>query len=327
MQLYVGKAADFVRDTVQSSLAERLGDVFYQYYGFHVSPSELNSWRNSLTALSSHLQYARLRDQGVILEMQLPLTSARLDCMLTGKDHSGIDRALLIELKQWTAARTSDWDDCVETVVGGSEQALLHPSVQANQYKTWLQDTNEAFYSEPPLQLNACSWLHNMVADNAAALRAAKFRAALENAPLFIADDGPRFLEHITANVGGGKGLSILERVTSARSAPSKKLMAHTAAMIKGEPVYTLLDDQLVAYQAILAVVRRALKKGVKQVVILRGGPGTGKSVLALNVMATLLRMGVNAQHATGSKAFTETLWKIIGSRCRPQFRYFHNYA
>ena len=103
--------------------------------------------------------------------------------------------------------------------------------------------------------------------------------------------------------------------------------MAHTAEIIRGDPVYTLLDDQLVAYQAILATVRKALKKNAKQIVILRGGPGTGKSVLALNIMATLLRMGVNAQHVTGSKAFTETLWKTIGTRSKPQFRFSHHFS
>ena len=205
MQLYVGNADDFVRDTVQSSLAEKLGDIFYDFYGHHVSPSELNSWRNSLTALSSHLQFAKFRDQGVILEMQLPLTSARLDCMLTGKNSDGIDHALLIELKQWTVAVPSDWDDCVETVVGGGERALLHPSIQAAQYTLWLEDTSEAFYTDPPLRLNACSWLHNMVSANAGALRSSKFRDVLDKVPLFIADDGPAFLDHAKKHVGAGK--------------------------------------------------------------------------------------------------------------------------
>jgi len=61
--------------------------------------------------------------------------------------------------------------------------------------------------------------------------------------------------------------------------------------------------------------------------VIVRGGPGTGKSVLAINLLADLLREGRNAHYATGSKAFTETLWDVIGSRSRATFKYFNSYG
>ena len=60
--------------------------------------------------------------------------------------------------------------------------------------------------------------------------------------------------------------------------------------------------------------------------VVVRGGPGTGKSVIALNLMGTLLLDGINAQYATGSKAFTETLRRVIGPRGGIQFKYFNSY-
>ncbi len=98
--------------------------------------------------------------------------------------------------------------------------------------------------------------------------------------------------------------------------------------MVRGEPRYKLIDDQIVAYEAVLAMVRRAQKdKRDKAVVVVKGGPGTGKSVIALNLLGTLSKMGVNAQHATGSKAFTENLWQVLGPRSKAQVRYFNNFG
>ncbi len=126
----------------------------------------------------------------------------------------------------------------------------------------------------------------------------------------------------------GGNGVPVLERITNGRYAPSKKLLEHTARVIAGEPTYTLLDEQIVAYNTILTIARKGLRtKSEHAVVVIKGGPGTGKSVLALNVMAELLKEGKNVQHATGSKAFTENLRKMLGSRSRPLLQYFNSYG
>lgn len=103
--------------------------------------------------------------------------------------------------------------------------------------------------------------------------------------------------------------------------------MDHVAATIKGRPPWVLLDEQLVVFERIRATVRSGVFGHKKQVIIVRGGPGTGKSVLAINLLAELLREGQNAQYATGSKAFTETLWEQIGSRSKTTFRYFNSYG
>ena len=91
--------------------------------------------------------------------------------------------------------------------------------------------------------------------------------------------------------------------------------------MVRGEPRYRLIDDQIIAFNAVLALVRRAQKdKRERAVVVVKGGPGTGKSVIALNLLGVLSQMGANVQHATGSKAFTENLWRVLGRAVRRRF-------
>jgi DUF2075 family protein len=121
--------------------------------------------------------------------------------------------------------------------------------------------------------------------------------------------------------------MGVLRRIESSEYAPSKKLLEHVATLIRGNPIYTLLDEQLVVFDKVLAIARSGLDSGKKSVILVKGGPGTGKSVIAINLMASLLERGLNAQYATGSKAFTETLRKIIGSRGSAQFKYFNSYT
>ena len=104
--------------------------------------------------------------------------------------------------------------------------------------------------------------------------------------------------------------------------------MEQTAQVIKGQSPYVLLDEQRVAYEKILLASRRSLnRKAARTAIIIEGGPGTGKSVIALNVMAELLSQGRNVQHATGSKAFTENLRKTLGTRAGSSFRYFNSFV
>ena len=74
---------------------------------------------------------------------------------------------------------------------------------------------------------------------------------------------------------------------------PHKRLLDHVAKVIRNEPAFTLLDEQLVAYNAILDSVRNAGQNKQNVAFIIAGGPGTGKSVIAVNLVAELSALGV----------------------------------
>ncbi len=329
MQLYAGPSEEFIDQATQRRIAEQLGHAFYDYYRFRASASEFNSWQNSLTALGNQLRYSGIRDHGVVLEMQLPLSSARLDAFVFGRSPEGNDTAVLLELKQWTAAEPSEWDDCVEAFVGGAMRKHLHPSLQARSYAEYLQNSHSSFNLEKGgITIAPCAWLHNMHPGAAGVLRSDQFRHLLSDSPLFISDDSDTLSQFFLRWIGAGVGVPIMNKALIGKHAPSRKLLENTAAMVKGEPRYNLIDDQIVAYKAVLGMVRRAQKnKTEKAIVAVHGGPGTGKSVIALNLLGTLSKMGVNVQHATGSKAFTENLWRILGSASKAQVRYFNNFG
>jgi len=324
--LYSGTSQQFIQDTIQNQIAEKLKQAFFYHLRFNPSPGEVNSWRNSLKAICMIFQYANLIDHGVILEYQLPLSSLRLDCLICGKDSSLIDNAIIIELKQWDKCKDADGENEVTTWVGGSLKEVLHPSVQVGRYKSYLQDVHTAFYEENPISLFACTYLHNYNYYSSDIIFSKKFDKALVDYPLFTADDVEKLKGYLSAKLQKGDGIDVLKRIEQSKYRPSRKLMDHVGEVIKGVPSYTLLDEQQVVYDKVFSFAKEGFHDKQKATLIIKGGPGTGKSVIAINLMADLLLKGYNAHYATGSRAFTQTLRKIIGARGSVQFKYFNSY-
>lgn len=328
MRLYCGSTEQFVNDTVQHTIAEKLKVNFQSFFGYPPSVSELRSWQNSLQALTVQLMYANLRDHGIILEMQLPLSSARLDCMITGHDKLKAPQAVIVELKQWDRVEASDVEECVVTWIGGRNRVVAHPSVQVAHYHQYLLDTSTVFQSgEGAVALSACGYAHNFVYDPMSPFYADQFKPVLAKYPLFSGNQADELASFLSTRLEAGGGDVVLNSVLQSRYRASKKLMEHTAEIIRGKPEYTLLDDQIVVFNTIMHEARKGVRQPHKAVVLVKGGPGTGKSLIALNVLGALSQEHVNSHYATGSRAFTENLRKIVGSRAATQFKYFNGYA
>ncbi len=326
MRLYAGSSKQFITDSIHNQIADKLKLAFFNYYRYNPSQGEINSWRNSLRAISQVFQHSNLMDHGVILEFQLPLTSRRLDCIICGKDSNEKENAVIIELKQWDACEPAEGANEVLTWVGGAKREVLHPAVQVMGYHHYLQDTHTAFYDEASISLSSCSYLHNYSFTENDVLLSEKFGEVLKQSPLFSSDDVDTMSAFLKSRLELGAGMDTLTKIEQSKYRPSKKLMDHVGGIIKGDSKYVLLDEQLVVYDKVITSAKKGFHDKKRTVIIIRGGPGTGKSVIALNLMADLLLDGYNAHYATGSKAFTETLRKIIGQRGSAQFKYFNSY-
>ena len=210
------------------------------------------------------------------------------------------------------------------SVVGCDD--VLHPSRQVGNYQRYLLDFHTAF-SDATVGLQACSYLHNLRYDALNEIFDERHRTLLDANPVFAGDRADNLIDFLDANLGAGAGGPILEEVLVGRYRPHKRLLDHTARIIRNEPTYVLLDEQQVIFNTILARVRARQLGSSKTAFLVKGGPGTGKSVLAVNLVAELSAQGYSTQHATGSKAFTENLRKTVGPRAAAVFGYFNGFA
>jgi hypothetical protein len=135
MRLYSGTTKSLIEDSTYNRIATKLKGAFFLEFRYQPPVSEVNCWNNSLRAVSQVFQTASLLDHGVLLELQLPLTSKRLDCLVTGYDSKKVPNAVVIELKQWSGCKGASGKNEVATFVGGGVRDVLYPSVQVGQYK------------------------------------------------------------------------------------------------------------------------------------------------------------------------------------------------
>ncbi len=325
MRLYSSTCAEFYDQVDLDRISDVIAAAYRRELGRTPPEGERQSWRNSLLSLSGVCRKAGLDDQGIIVEYQLPQSSKRLDVLITGADGTGSDRAEIIELKQWQACEPADGEHVV-TWVAGRHRDVLHPSVQVGQYHAYLSDGQSAFHEgDDPVQLGACAFLHNYAVAAGDPLLDAKFAADLAAFPIYTQQRRRDLIDRLGDRVGAGPGDDVLGRVLGSTPRPSKRLLAMVARLLEGHEEYTLLDEQLVAFGRVLTAADPT--RTTAAAVLIHGGPGTGKSVIALNLLAALSRRGLNAQYATGSRAFTENLRKFAGRSAAQQFRYFHQYA
>jgi hypothetical protein len=325
MRLYEGSTQAFIEDTVQNRIADQLTLSFENYYGRKANPSEVNSWSNSLNYLTNVLRQSNLMDNMIVIEYELPYSTKRIDVILFGKGTDENSNVIVLELKQWSDAEDCDIEGNVRTWVGGAKRLEPHPSYQVRGYHFLLRDFMEMF-NDNSTELYSCVYCHNYPKKNEVLFRD-KFKEVMTEFPLFAKEDFEDFGKYLKLKLSNGNGLEIFNRFVNSAIKPSKKLLEHTKQTINGNPAFTLIDEQITANNTIIDRSKKASKLKNKSVIIVKGGPGTGKSVIALNVLAELLSKGHKVYHATGSKAFTSTLRKIVGTRVASFFKYFNSFS
>ena len=299
MLAYVATKKDFLDDaaTIEDIVREKVR----QKLNIRVGESEYRAWRNSLGNAMTHVMRSSVipEDVGIAIEYRLDLGKKRIDFMLSGKDSEGKPSLFIIELKQWEKVDESDTRDHVKTYIGGAVREELHPSYQAWSYKSRLESYNEFIY-ETGVGLGSCSYLHNCPVNNV--VGSSRYEEILSRSPVFIKGQVDQLTYEISKHIALGDGIELLERVDSSPIKPSARLAEAVGNMLKGFEEFVLLDEQKTVYEKILESAAKS-QSGNKQVIIVDGGPGTGKSVISINALATLTRDRLNVRYVTANGA------------------------
>lgn len=300
MIVYLSTKSGFRDDVLTNRIEEKVHQEFSSKFGKLVGTSELNSWKNSLPFMDRVLDDKDIPDDtGVAIEFNIPNTGKRIDFILTGKRNDGKSTAVIVELKQWEQVAATAKDAIVRTFVGGSEREVNHPSYQAWSYAMLIQDFNETV-REAPIHLKPCAYLHNC--GSSAVIHDPFYAVHTANAPAFLKDDAKKLREFIKAHVRHGDKGDAMYRIRDGKISPSKSLADHLSSMLKGNKEFYLIDEQKLVYETALELARHS-KAGKKNVLIVNGGPGTGKSVVAINLLVEFTRNGLVTQYVTKNSA------------------------
>ena len=290
MLVYEATKAEFLDSVLMGSITDEIYAVYQEKIG--KSPqSQIDSWTNSMEFMYKVLIDKDIPDDtGVAIEFTIPTTSKRIDFTLTGLNENKEDSVVIIELKQWSKAeKVEGKDGIVLTYLGGGLRETAHPSYQAWSYASLLRDFNETV-DDDSIGLYPCAFLHNYDFDQLnEPLKDSIYGEYLDKAPMYGKRDALKLREFIKNYVKFGDSTNILYRIDNGRIRPSKKLQDTLAAMLEGNKHFLMIDEQKVAYEMALEMVRKSYLDEKKRVLIVEGGPGTGKSVVAINLLVNIL--------------------------------------
>lgn len=301
MIVYSGTKQDFQNDIMSNDIGNIIHEKYKSVTGRSTGKSEIASWVNSLQFMDRVLADTDIpQDASVAIEYHIPQSSKRIDFILSGLNESKEDTAILVELKQWQTADITEKDGVVSTRFLHGVKETSHPSYQAWSYKALLEDYNQTVQDEE-IQLIPCAYLHNYDPDDV--ITNEFYDEYLIKAPVFLKPDAVKLREFIKSHVKYGDKNNLMYRIDHGKIKPSKNLADQLSSMLKGNEEFVLIDDQKVTYETALKLVDESVKDNRKNVLIVEGGPGTGKSVLAINLLVEMTKRELVAQYVTRNSA------------------------
>ena len=171
---------------------------------------------------------------------------------------------------------------------------------------------NEGIYGND-IRGNACVYMHNYVKNENEPLLDNQYNSYTKQAPIFFADDYEGFQMYLYEKVGSGNGDIILDLIESGEIRPSQQLIDHVVGLFKGNDEFILFNEQKVALSTIMNAAIE--KEDTKKVIIVIGGPGTGKSVISFNAFGKLLNEGLNARFVAPNASFRNVMMEKLTSQ------------
>jgi DUF2075 family protein len=282
-----------IEDIVKKAVFEKLN--------LNVKNSEYISWRNSLGNAMFHVvkDNSIPDDAGIAIEYRLNVGKSRIDFMIAGVDSLGQPQVLIVELKQWTEVQESPTPNHVLTFMGGALIEDRHPSYQAWSYQSHLEFYNEFIYTNA-VTVKSCAYLHNCM--ETSVIRGSAYEELISKSRVFIKGEHIQLSEMIKERIAQGEGIPILKQIDKSPIRPSPRLADAVGNMLEGIQEFVLLDEQKTVYEKILEAAKKS-GTGRKQVIIVKGGPGTGKSVISINALAALTQNRLNVRYVTPNAA------------------------
>ena len=300
MIIYEGTKMEFLDAVLHGTLKKKIKEEMLKKGVGGGGKGEEHSWTNSLPRMGLILCDGDIPETaGVAVEYKIPHMRDRVDMIITGYDENMKPTAIIVELKQWSSVEKVEGEEgVVRTFIGSRKRDKTHPSYQAWSYARTIYNYNK-YVQEEKIRLNPCAFLHNYEIEDPDPLTDPCYMERIEQAPLFMEGDQIKLRDFIKKHIRYGDNKETIYQIEYGELYPSKSLQDCIKKMITGNEEFIMIDDQKVVYEMILRMARESKDDGKKRVLIIDGGPGTGKSVLAINALAKLTTEGLVAAYVT----------------------------
>src|SRR5574344_513320 len=305
MLVYEGIKSGFINDVDLGIIADKIRNKYIEKIKRRPSAPEFNSWKNSMQYMRGVLSDNEIPENtGIAIEYNIPPTGCRIDFMMSGYNDNK-SNVVIVELKQWdkaTQVENLDGIYKVNTFTGGGLRDVNHPSYQAMTYANLIKDYNESVQLKD-INVAPCAYLHNYYFENDDTLLSDNYKEYTDKAPLFGHNDVIKLRNFIKKYIESGDDGDILYEIDHGRIRRSKMLQDSLSQMLHGNKEFFMIDAQKIIYEYALSNAIDTVASNKKNVMIVRVGPGTGKSVLAINLLVELNNRNMTCFYVTKNSA------------------------
>ena len=156
--------------------------------------------------------------------------------------------------------------------------------------------------------LHPSAYLFNLYRREPEPLEDARYSDLLAESRLFLADDVAQFKTYLEELVPHKAKNDVLFLLEHGKWRPADELIARVGSMLEGNEEFTLIDEQDEAFRIIRHQVLDDADRTHRHVFVIEGGPGTGKSVIAVRLLAETLKKKRMAFFVAPNAAFREAL-------------------
>ncbi|AVN60979.1 DUF2075 domain-containing protein [Mesoplasma florum] len=313
MIIYKNNKINFIRDVEKNKIVNILETSVDRLLKRKTSISEINSWNNSLKEMVIVLYDRAIPDNtGIALEYNISRTSKRIDLVISGKKNEKW-KLIIVELKQWQECKKVEGSNTVvETFLAGKIRETVHPSYQAFSYSTLLKDFTKIIQENKNIKIESCAYLHNYLIEKAPDIMDNQYKIFLERSPIFLKGETEQFRDFIKENITEGDNCELIEMIDESPITPGKSIQKFLKEIIDGKEIFTLIDEQRTSYEKCLQVINEYKKTNSKKVIIIPGGPGTGKTIIALRLLSSCIQKGLNTVYVSKNESLRNGYKKII---------------
>ncbi|MGW2558683.1 DUF2075 domain-containing protein [Streptomyces sp. NPDC001514] len=314
----------------RNRLLPHMAARWMHFKGTDASDTEKAAWKESLVRLAEELVEAGHGEVHMFVECQPDGVAAPADVILVGvHPETRHDSLLVVELKRWSSVGRSDKPEKVE--VPGMEPKK-HPSAQVRQVIDYFQSD-----SGPLRGLSVAyaglTYLHNATTESVHPLLEAGVPTGA-HALYFTEDTRRDLLDEVNDRFGKESGAPAAERLLQRLGLRNTPLLEAMALSEGEDTVFTLRGEQKTVWRDVKKAVEYA-RAGLpnsrqRAVFLVKGGAGSGKSAIGLELLRYFTAQGREVRYASGSRAFDASMKYFIRGDEHisvDQFVYFHHFV
>lgn len=294
--------------------------------GRSVSDEEKKAYAGSYPVVAEMLERAKSRKPQIgsvhistgqmLLEYKLPAASAWCDLVLLGDNASGGQEVIIIELKNYMK-NDDDAPGEYEGLMQHNGMTIKHPADQVKGYTEYCRrfhstvqgygaNVNGCVYFTQPIDLNP--------------YRQAPNGQLTEEYPIYNKNDSAALAEYIIGKIEKGDEKFAVQFINGYYQ-QDRNILRQVAQNLQNveesAKPFVLLDEQRFGFNRVMSILQERVKDGKKEVIIVQGPPGSGKSAIAINVWIEAV-MKYSAMKDCGNIVYVTTSssqadnWKTI---------------